>query len=88
MAQCQGTRAQMVRLYFGFQLCRKCCKNPQSARSLRNVTTARAITWLLGVTIYCTIGIATGAGAPGPSQIQMLQLIKNVTKKIIVFSFF
>ena len=55
MVQCQGPRAQ-IRLLFGLHLylAGKYCKNPKVPEAQLNVHPARAITWLVGVTIYCT----------------------------------
>ena len=57
MAQCQGPRTQMVRLFFVFvytwqEDVPKFRKVPGAPR---NVNSARAITWLVGVVIYSTI---------------------------------
>ena len=57
MAQWQGPCAQMVRLYFWSTLVwegdvAKISKVPGAPR---NVNPARAITWKLGLTIYCTV---------------------------------
>ena len=56
MAQCQGPRALMVRLFFGIHLylAVKYCKNPKGLGAQLDVNPARAITWFEGVTIYCT----------------------------------
>ena len=56
MAQCKRPRAQIVKLFFGLHLCLagKYCKNPKMPVAPLNVNPARAITWLVGVTIYCT----------------------------------
>ena len=55
MDQCQGPRTQ-IRLFFGLHLCLagKYCKNPRVPGAQLNVNPARAITWFVGVTIYCT----------------------------------
>ena len=55
MAQCQGPRAQ-IRLFFGLHLylVGKYCKNPKVSGGQLNVNPARAKTWFVGVTIYCT----------------------------------
>ena len=55
MAQCQGPRAQ-IRLFFGLHLylAGKYCENHKMPGVQLNVTPARAITWFVGVTIYCT----------------------------------
>ena len=51
-----GPRAQMVRLFFlHLYLAGRACENPQSARGLARRKSGPAITWLVGVTIYCTI---------------------------------
>ena len=56
MAQCQGSRAQMVRYFFGLHLylAGKYYENVKVPRAQQNVNRARAITWFVGVTIYCT----------------------------------
>ena len=56
MAQCQGPRAQMVRLFFGLHLflAERCCENPQSTRGPAQCKPGPRITWLLGIIIYCT----------------------------------
>ena len=33
----------------------RCCENPQSAMCPAQIKSGSAITWLVGVTIYCTI---------------------------------
>ena len=50
------TRAQMVRPFFVLHLylARKYCENPEVPRAQLNVNPARAITWFVGVTTYCT----------------------------------
>ena len=55
MAQCQGPRTQ-VRLFFGLHLhlAGNYCENPKVPVAQLNVNLARAITWFVGVTIYCT----------------------------------
>ena len=54
MAQCQGPRAQMVRLFFGLHLyLGKYRKNSKAPGTQLNVNPARAITWFAGATIYC-----------------------------------
>ena len=55
MAQCQGPRAQL-KLLFGLQLylAEKYSKNSKVPGLQRNVNPARAITLLVGVTLYCT----------------------------------
>ena len=55
MAQSQGPRAQ-IRLFFGLHLylARKYYKNPNVPGAQLNVNPTRAITWFVGVTIYCT----------------------------------
>ena len=56
MAQCQGPRAHR-RLFFGLHLylAVKYCENPKVPGAQLNVNPARAITWLVGVTIYRTL---------------------------------
>ena len=56
MTQCQGPRAQMVRSFFGLDLylVGKYCKSAKVPGAQLNVNPARAITWFLGVTTYCT----------------------------------
>ena len=55
MAQSQGHRAQ-IRLFFGHHqyLAGKYCKNPKVPGAQLNAYPARATTWFVGVTIYCT----------------------------------
>ena len=51
-----GPRAQMVRLFFlHLYLAGRSCEDPQSARGPARCKFGPAITWLVGVTIYCTI---------------------------------
>ena len=42
--------------FFGLHLCLtgKYCKNPEVPVAQLNVSPARAITWFVGATIYCT----------------------------------
>ena len=42
--------------FFGLHLCltEKYCKNPKVPGAQLNVNRARAITWFVGATIYCT----------------------------------
>ena len=61
MAQCQGPRAQMIKLFVVFAYwpirqegVAKILKVP-GAPAPGNVNSARAIAWLVGLTIYCTI---------------------------------
>ena len=46
--------------FFGLHLylVRKYCENPKAPGAQLNVNPARAITWLVGVTIYCTFSVA------------------------------
>ena len=55
MAQCQGPETQ-IRLFFGLHLylAGKYCKNPKVPRAQFNLNPAPAVTWFVGVTIYCT----------------------------------
>ena len=59
MTQCQGPRAQMVRLFLIFIYNRRedVAKIPKvpGATARRNVNPTGAITWLVGVTIYSSI---------------------------------
>ena len=57
MAQCQGPRAQMVTIFLVFTYIREhgFAKIPKVLGVARNVNPARTITWLVGITIYCTI---------------------------------
>ena len=57
LAQCQEPRSLKVRLFALFTNNRQkdVAKIPQMPGALRNVNLARAITWLVGVTISCTI---------------------------------
>ena len=57
MAQCQGLRAQMVKIFFGLHiyLAGRCSENYEIARGYAQCKSARAIIWLVGETIYCTI---------------------------------
>ena len=56
MTQCQGSRAQMIRLFFGLHLylARRYCEIPRVQGAPRNVNPAWAKPWLFGITIYCT----------------------------------
>ena len=56
MAECQGPCAQMVRLFSGLHLylAGKYCENPKVTGAQLDVNPARAKTWFVGVTIYCT----------------------------------
>ena len=59
MAQCQGPRTQ-IRLFFGLHLClvgKYWYKNSKVSAAQLNINPARAITWFVGVTIYCTFSI-------------------------------
>ena len=55
VAHCQEHRDH-IRLFFGLHLylAGKYCKNPKVPGAQLNVNPARTITWLVGVTIYCT----------------------------------
>ena len=61
MAQYQGPRAQMVRLFLlSTSIWQEdVAKIPEVPGTPRNVYPAGAITWLVGVTIYCTFSITT-----------------------------
>ena len=52
-----GTPCSDGKTFCGFHLYlpRRCCKNLEKPRGLHNVNPARAITWFVGVTNYCTI---------------------------------
>ena len=52
-----GPRAQMVRFFFYLHLylAGRSCQNPQSASGPARCKSGPAITWLVGVTFYCTI---------------------------------
>ena len=56
MAQCQGPRAQMIRLYLVFIYIwqEDVAKTPEVPATPRNAKPAFAITWSVGVTIYCS----------------------------------
>ena len=58
MAQCQGPRAH-IRFAFGLHLylAGRYCVNPKVLGAQHSVNSARAKTWLVGVTIYCTFFI-------------------------------
>ena len=66
MAQCQGFRAH-IGLFFSLHLhlAEKYCKNPKVPVVQFNVIPARAITWFVGVTIYCAFFNNT---SPPPRQ--------------------
>ena len=66
MAQCQGSRAH-IKLFFNLHLSleKKYCKNPKVSGIQLNVNPAWAITWLVGVTIYCTF---CNSNSPLPDQ--------------------
>ena len=66
MAQCQGFRAH-IGLFFNLHLHLggKYCKNPKVPVVQFNVFPARAITWFVGVTIYCAFFNNT---SPPPRQ--------------------
>ena len=55
MAQCQGLCTH-IRLFFGLHLylAGKYCEKPKVPGAQINVNRALAITWFVGVTIYCT----------------------------------
>ena len=57
MAQCQGSRAQIVRLFLVITYIwpEDVAKFPKVPGAPRKVNPARAITWLVGITIYCVI---------------------------------
>ena len=56
MAQYQEPRAQ-IKCFFDLYLylAEKYCKNPKVPAVQLHVNPALAITWLVGVTIYCTV---------------------------------
>ena len=56
MAQCQGPCTHMVRLFLLFMCIwqEDVAKIPEVPGAPRNANPAREITWLVGVTIYCT----------------------------------
>ena len=56
MAQCQGHRAQMVKLFWCLPVIfdRKILQKSQGVRGPTQCKSGRAITWFIGVTIYCT----------------------------------
>ena len=66
MTRCQMPCAH-IRLFLVFTcyLAGKYCKNPKVPGAQHNVNPARAITWLAGVTIYCTF---LNNGLTPPSQ--------------------
>ena len=68
MEQCPGPRAQTVRFFFGRHLYLegKYCENSKVPRAQLNVNPARAITWFVGVTIYCTF---FNNNSPPPRQV-------------------
>ena len=57
MAECQGPRSQMVRLFLVFTYIwqKDVVKISKVPGALCKVNPARAIAWLVGVIIYCTI---------------------------------
>ena len=59
MAQCHGPRTQMALPWYFFglhlYLAGKYCENLKVAGAQLNVNPDRAITWFVGVTIYCTL---------------------------------
>ena len=63
-------RAQMVRLFFFLHLylAGRSCENPQSARGPARFKSGPAITWLIGVTISCTIFQLQFNNSPPPRQ--------------------
>ena len=54
---CKGSRAQMVRLFLVFTYIwqENVAKISKVPRAPHNINLARAIAWLVGVNIYCTI---------------------------------
>ena len=71
MAQCQGPRTQMVRLFLVFTSIWKedVAKTPKVLGVPCNVNSTEAITrllWLVGVTIYCTF---FNNNSPPPRQL-------------------
>ena len=57
MAQCQEPRAQMIFFGLHLYLAEKYCENLKVSDAQLNINPARAfraITWFVGVTIYCT----------------------------------
>ena len=55
MAQCQGPHGQIrIFLVFTSTWQENIAKNPKVPEAQLNVNPARAITWFVGVTIYCT----------------------------------
>ena len=75
MAQYQGPRAQMVRLFLLFTSIwqEDVAKIPEVPGTPRNVYPAGAITWLVGVTIYCTFSITTHIYLPVSTQKTLLK---------------
>ena len=58
MAQCQGPRAQIVRLFFSLHLylAKKFCKNLQVPETSRNVNPARSKTTTIHLHLACFYG--------------------------------
>ena len=54
MAQCQGHRSYKILFDLHLYLAEKFCENPKEPGAQLKVNPARAITWLVGVTNYCT----------------------------------
>ena len=57
MAQCPGAQRLNGKTFFGLQpyLAGRCCDNPQTTRGPAHRKFGPEITWLVGVTIYCTM---------------------------------
>ena len=55
MVQCKWPRAQMVTFFaLHLYLTERFCKNLKVPGAQLNVNPARALTWFVGITIYCT----------------------------------
>ena len=54
MAQCWGPAHGIFFFGLHIYLAGKYCENPEVPGAQLNVNPARAITWFVGVTIYCT----------------------------------
>ena len=74
-----GPRAQMVRLFFLSSpiFGRKILLNPQSARGPARCKSGPEITWLVGITIYCTIFQQQFSNSSPPPQLSRSKNLKK-----------
>ena len=75
----RGHELKSQDFFFGFHLhlAERCCKNLQSARGLARCKSGPAITWLVDVTIYCTIFQKQFINLPPTSPVFTHKIIKK-----------